>query len=60
MDGIRPVVPCGVKVGVNFRVTFERMMDRMGIKQRTYPKKKKEKATLDPRFIESILELATN
>ena len=56
---IRQGVPYGVieKVCVNLGVSTGRMLDRLSIAQRTYNKKKKEDAILDPRFSESILEL---
>lgn len=56
---IRQGIPYGVieKVSVNLGVATGRMLDRLSIAQRTYNKKKKEDAILDPRFSESILEL---
>jgi len=56
---IRQGVPYGVieKVSLKLGVSTGKMLDRLSIAQRTYNKKKKEDAILDPRFSESILEL---
>ena len=56
---IRQGVPYGAieNVSVNLGVATGKMLDHLSIAQRTYNKKKKEDAVLDPRFSESILEL---
>ncbi len=56
---IRKGIPYGVieKVCVNIGITTGRMLNLLGIVQRTYNKKKKEDAILDPRFSEALLEL---